>query len=164
MSNEKTKVEFEFEFEIEKLKADVYHAKHIDEIEVDMPRISIIDLAQAMDDNKPIYALKFNSLESELKINKVPMATNAFYVTLEEVNVDSFNKKGDLIIINGTIKIPHKGRTIREAKDIILTNEKQARALCKILTESFTERDVAIRDAWNKIAEFHMNQLENNRW
>lgn len=166
-SNKSSGISIEVEFNVDKIKRNVATVKKLSEIELDLPEIRLTDFAKAMENDKPIYCLKLQSLKQKgINMDSVPNfdPEDFVYVALQPMNVERIGKMEDKIVINGTIELPLKGRTIVEIDQAVLTNEGAARTLASIITEALNERARDAQELLTKVTDFYTEQLNKDRY
>jgi len=151
-------VEVEYTFDAKNLSKQVYKASQIDEIQVELPKITMVDLAKAADDGRPIYTLKVQSLDEKLKLVQ-PVPTTFNYVAIQEIEVGTLARVGDNIVVNGTMEIA-KGTSIVDLKNVVIVKKEIAQALSEFITEGLLERAMDIESAAKQVVAFHNKQID----
>lgn len=142
---------------IDAIRAAASNAAKVQDVAFEVPGVNPRDLS--IEDK--IYGIVLQPIE-----NKKTSPDTTMYVAIEPILVDTLSNKAKegYITVNGTIDIPKESGRLTKLENSFFTNEADARAICRGITEIELERAIDREAAEKKNRDFLQKQLNEDRF
>lgn len=144
--------------DLKTIRAAASNASKVQEIALEIPVVDPKDLS--IDDQ--IFGVVLNTVDDKEK--RTP--DSAMYPAILPILVDTLSgrAKPGFITVNGTIDIPKEQGRVSKLEECYFTEQEEARAVCRIVTEVELERSIKKEQEQAKITEFLQNQINKDRF